>query len=91
MDLAWKKLVEMEPRLADLQTDIQKTIGGEELSFEDACHLWHGPPGEEGFKHIMNRLVGFMAQKDIPELRTAGAHTTACLELYYENIRPWIR
>ena len=89
--LTWETLVEMEPRLADLQADIQRAIGGKELSFEEACHLWYGPPGEPGFKHEMNQLVGFTAQKDIPALKDSGAHTEAYHKLFYETISPAVK
>ncbi len=87
----WEDLIKLEPRLEELHRRIQRGIKGRTLSFEDACHLWYGPPGQPGFKHEMNQLVGFIAQKNIPALRSSGAHTEAYHKLFYETISPAVK
>ena len=91
IDTNWENLIKMEPRLEDLRHMIQQQIKGRALTFEEACHLWYGPPGEPGFKHEMNQLVGFTAQKDIPALKDSGAHTEAYHKLFYETISPAVK
>ena len=86
-----EKLIKLEPRLLGLLERIKDAVKGRRLTFTQANHLWYGPPGEYGFKHEMNRLVGFMAKDTNPEIADQEAHGIAYRKLYFDTIEPCIQ
>ena len=81
----WDRLVTLEPRLADLAAAIaaEHDEGGPVYC---ANRAWYGrrrgAAWLPGFKERLNRLVGWYAEGDHPELRTMEAHGLAYNRLY---------
>jgi hypothetical protein len=81
----WDRLVELEPRLADLAAEIaaEHDEGGPVYC---ANRRWYGRREGgawiPGYRAALNRLVGWYAERDHPELRTMEAHGLAYSRLY---------
>jgi len=75
----WKRMVELEPRLAKLEMAIRGVTSDDGFC---ANSLWYGYNGNNdgGFRTQMSRLVGWAAE--CSALRTMAAYDTAYEYLY---------
>lgn len=76
--IAWKELLELEPRLAALLGVIHAT---KVPSGKDPAKLWYAH-----IKPRLMKLVGYTATRKNPALRSSAAYDTAYQKLYKELI-----
>jgi hypothetical protein len=79
--LTWARLVELEPRLAELLAEIRRVKDDKRRSEFCANGAWYGTYDTEGFKPRFASLVGFEA-KGPAELKTMAAYDLAYEKLY---------
>ena len=80
--ITWERLIELEPRLADLYRRAKNVRDDKRRRPFCANRVWKGRGHKLSFRDEVTRLVGHWAETEHEELKTSLAYTTAYQRIY---------
>lgn len=80
INVTWKMLIELEPRLIDLERRIKAIKDNKKKPSFCANWFWYSSPNR--FRNHMSDLVGWDAEGDNPILKSSKAYDVAYEHLY---------